>query len=95
MVSQEHWGEVPSWGSMEAGGNAHPIVPEHACVRRDVQPVPRTGGTRDTNCPELPVQEIWQSQSQDSLSGKAAGEGPGISPSSWALIGSSLYHSEV
>lgn len=61
---------------------------------RSLEPLPGGGqGTPAVLCSL--VQEIWQSQSQDSLSGKAGGEGPGILPSSWALIGSSLYHSEV
>lgn len=70
MASQEHWGEVPSWGAMEAGGNAHPIVPEHTCVRRDVQPgacpqgdkghqVPRAPRARDLAKPE-PGQFVWK-----------------------------------
>lgn len=55
LASWERWGEVPSWGAMEAGGNAHPIVPEHACVRQDVRPgAPPQAGTRDTDRPALP-----------------------------------------
>lgn len=58
-------------GDMEAGGNAHPIVPEHGCVRWDAQPgaSPRVG-TGDTSCPVLlgardlaepePGQLVWK-----------------------------------
>lgn len=34
---------MPSCGDTEAAGNAHPIVPEHGCVRWDVQQEPLPG----------------------------------------------------
>lgn len=102
-------GDVGRWECLSCSPGAHACpsqstrvsIPEHAlrplCRNQgDVQPGALSpGGYKGCAVLRSLVQTIWQSQSQDSLSGKAGGEGSGIFPSSWALIGSSLYHSEV